>query len=101
MSELLKALKDSFDKLAQERSKILLEKDLDLENEGTYFLYYDTDEVDIGVGRATVRRDTIQDEDRALYDAKEEILAEIEAGENYEILDDDNLRYLIVKALRG
>lgn len=101
MSELLKALKDSFDKLAQERSKDLLKKDLDLENEGTYFLYYDTDDVDIGVGRAIVRCDTIQDEDRALDDAKEEILAEIEAGENYEILDDDNLRSLIVKALRG
>lgn len=100
MSELLKALKDSFDKLAQERSKDLLEKDLDLENQGTYFLYYDTDDVDIGVGRAIVRREVIQDEDRAIDDAKEEILTEIEEGEN-DIFDDDKLRSLIVKFLRG
>ena len=100
MSELLKALKDSFDKLAQDRSKDLLEKDLDLENQGTYFLYYDTDDVDIGVGRAIVRREVIQDEDRAIDDAKEEILTEIEEGEN-DIFDDDKLRALIVKFLRG
>ena len=100
MSELLKALKDSFDKLAQDRSKDLLEKDLDLENQGTYFLYNDTDDVDIGVGRAIVRREVIQDEDRAIDDAKEEILTEIEEGEN-DIFDDDKLRALIVKFLRG
>lgn len=100
MSELLKALKDSFDKLAQDRSKDLLEKDLDLENQGTYFLYYDTDSVDIGVGRAIVRREVIQDEDRAIDDAREEILTEIEEGEN-DIFDDDKLRSLIVKFLRG
>ena len=100
MSELLKALKDSFDKLAQKRSKDLLEKDLDLENQGTYFLYYDTDDVDIGVGRAIVRREVIQDEDRAIDDAKEEILTEIEEGEN-DIFDDDKLRALIIKFLRG
>ena len=100
MSELLKALKDSFDKIAQERSKYLLEKDLDLENQGTYFLYYDTDDVDIGVGRAIVRREVIQDEDRAIGDAKEEILTEIEEGEN-DIFDDDKLRALIVKFLKG
>lgn len=100
MSELLKALKDSFDKLAQDRSKDLLEKDLDLENQGTYFLYYDTDSVDIGVGSAIVRREVIQDEDRAIDDAREEILTEIEEGEN-DIFDDDKLRALIVKFLRG
>ena len=100
MSELLKALKDSFDKLVQDRSKYLLEKDLDLENQGTYFLYYDTDSVDIGVGRAIVRREVIQDEDRAIDDAREEILTEIEEGEN-DIFDDDKLRSLIVKFLRG
>lgn len=100
MSELLKALKDSFDKLAQDRSKDLLEKDLDLENQGTYFLYYDTDSVDIGVGSAIVRREVIQDEDRAIDDAREEILTEIEEGEN-DIFDDDKLRSLIVKFLRG
>lgn len=100
MSELLKALKDSFDKLAQKRSKDLLEKDLDLENQGTYFLYYDTDSVDVGVGSVIVRREVIQDEDRAIDDAREEILTEIEEGEN-DIFDDDKLRSLIVKFLRG
>lgn len=75
--EMVQALKDAFNKMAEVRQQKLLEEDLDFDNEGTYFQHWDTDSVDVGVGRVLVRKEVIQDEDKALEDAKQEVIEEI------------------------
>lgn len=72
--DLLEALKKAFLAMAEECKERLLEDDLEEGNEGKYFECYDTDYVDVGVGSVCVRKETIQDEDKAFEDAKENVI---------------------------
>lgn len=102
--ELLQALKDAFNKLVEARKEKLLEEDLELENEGTYFQYWDTDSVDFGVGRVCVRKEIIQDEDKAFDDAKEEIISELVNNEEdapYYLFENNEFTIALGKFLKG
>lgn len=72
--DLLEALKKAFLAMAEECKERLLEDDLEEGTEGKYFECYDTDYVDVGVGSVCVRKETIQDEDKAFEDAKENVI---------------------------
>lgn len=85
--ELLTALKKAFYKLVGERQQSLLDEDLDHGREGTYYLYEDTDAVDVGVGQLTIRKETIQDEQKAWEDAKEEIITELVNNEEDAVIN--------------
>lgn len=102
--ELLTALKKAVYKLIGERRQSLLDEDLDHGREGTYYLYEDTDEVDIGVGQLTVRRETIQDEQKAWDDAKEEIITELVNNEEdavYNLWENNEFTVQLGKYLKG
>lgn len=101
MEELIKeALKKAISKRASE----LLEDDLNNEEGGKYFIKYDFDAVDIGVGRQIVRKDTIQDEGEAWEDAKQELVEEMNNADYetfYSLIDDENVCNAIIKLLEG
>lgn len=101
MEELIKeALKKAISKRASE----LLEDDLNNEEGGKYFIKYDFDTVDIGVGRQIVRKDTIQDEGEAWEDAKQELVEEMNNADYetfYSLIDDENVCNAIIKLLEG
>lgn len=101
MEELIKeALKKAISKRASE----LLEDDLNNEEGGKYFIKYDFDAVDIGVGRQIVRKDTIQDEGEAWEDAKQELVEEMQNADYetfYSLIDDENVCNAIIKLLEG
>lgn len=79
---LIENLKKAFNQLVNERQDYLLEK-----NEEDYFKGYDKDYIDNGVGMQCIRCDAILDEEKALDDAKEQIIEEIE-GNYYETIED-------------
>lgn len=99
MEELIKeALKKAISKRASE----LLEDDLNNEEGGKYFIKYDFDAVDIGVGHQIVRKDTIQDEGEAWEDAKQELVEEMQNADYetfYSLIDDENVCNAIIKLL--
>lgn len=101
MEELIKeALKKAISKRASE----LLEDDLNNEEGGKYFIKYDFDVVDIGVGNMIVRKDTIQDEGEAWEDAKQELVEEMNNADYetfYSLIDDENVCNAIIKLLEG
>lgn len=101
MEELIKeALKKAISKRASE----LLEDDLNNEEGGKYFIKYDFDAVDIGVGRQIVRKETIQDEGEAWEDAKQELVEEMNNADYetfYSLIDDENVCNAIIKLLEG
>lgn len=72
--DLLEALKKAFLAMAEECKERLLEDDLEEGTEGKYFECYDTDYVDVGVCSVCVRKEIIQDEDKAFEDAKENVI---------------------------
>lgn len=74
---LVRALKSAFENMVNKRTKEILEKDLQEGENGEYFVKYDRDSVNNGIGEMTVRQETIQDEDRAFEDSKENIICEI------------------------
>lgn len=78
---LVRALKSAFEELVQYRTQYLLERDLDEGENGEYFVRYDRDSVNNGIGEMTVRQEIIQDEDRAYYDAKDQVHEELLACE--------------------
>lgn len=98
-TELQKKLKE----LSEQRAETILENDSELDNEGTYFLCWDSDCVDVGVGSVTVRREMIQDETKAEEDAKEEIITEVANLEDsfYYLLEDNKISSLLADVLRS
>lgn len=89
-------------KQVSERADSLLEDDLNNEEGGKYFIKYDFDAVDIGVGHQIVRKDTIQDENEAWEDAKQELIEELENDDYetfYSLIDDENVLNAIIKLL--
>lgn len=102
--ELLQALKDAFRKVVEDRQEKLLEEDLELDNEGTYFQHWDTDSVDVGVGSVVVRKEVIQDEDKAFDDAKEKIIEELVNGDidtMIELFEDNKFTIALGAFLKG
>ena len=101
--EFLSALKKAFYNLVGERQQSLLDEDLDFGKEGTYFQHYDTDSVDVGVGSVTVRKETIQDEDAAWEDAKQQIVEELVNNDEvvYNLFDNNEFTIALGKYLKG
>ena len=75
--EFVYEFKQAFYDLVENRKQELLETDED----DVYFLGYDRDYEDVGVGKVCVRCDKIQDEDQAFDDAKDQIIEELVNGE--------------------
>lgn len=96
-------LQKKLNELSEQRAETLLENDRELDNEGTYFLCWDTDSVDVGVGSVTVRRELIQDETKAEEDAKEDIITEVASLEDsfYNLLEDNKISSLLADVLRS
>ena len=80
---LLASLNVAFDELVDKRQTKLLEND----DDNKYSLGYDSDSIDNGCGQMTVRRELIQDEDKAYDDARDEILTELCNNETDTILE--------------
>lgn len=91
-------LQRKLNELSEKRSETLLEK-----NEDEYFICYDSDSVDVGVGMLTVRSEKILDEERAEEDAKEEIITEVANLEDsfYYLLEDNKISSLLADVLRS
>lgn len=85
-------------KLSEERAEELLET-----NEDKYFICYDSDSVDVGVGMLKVRSEKILDEERAEEDAKKEIITEVANLEDsfYNLLEDNKISSLLADVLRS
>lgn len=75
--EFMAELKNAFWEVVEDRKQSLLDNDED----DVYFLGYDRDYEDVGVGKVCVRCDKIQDEDQAFDDAKDQIIEELVNGE--------------------
>lgn len=75
--EFVYEFKQAFYELVEDRKQSLLDNDED----NVYFLGYDLDYEDVGVGKVCVRCDKIQDEDQAFDDAKDQIIEELVNGE--------------------
>lgn len=102
--DLLEALKKAFLAMAEERKENLLEDDLGEGTEGKYFECYDTDSVDVGVGSVCVRKETIQDENQAFENAKEEIISELvnnEENATYYLFENNEFTIALGKFLEG
>ena len=102
--EFLSALKKAVYKLIGERQQKLLDDDLAEGRFGKYFQYYDTDAVDVGTGKLTVRKETIQDEEKAWGDAKEEIITELVNDEEdavYYLWQNNEFTVQLGKYLKG
>lgn len=102
--DLLEALKKAFNAMVEERTENLLEDDLNNGEGGKYFIKYDFDAVDIGGGHQIVRKDTIQDEDQAFEDAKEEIISELVNNEEdapYYLFENNEFTIALGKFLKG
>ena len=102
--EFLSALKKAFYELVKERQQKLLDDDLAEGRFGKYFQYYDTDAVDVGTGKLTVRKETIQDEEKAWKDAKEEIISELVNDEEdavYYLWQNNEFTVQLGKYLKG
>ena len=96
-------LQEKLKPLVEEKAEELLEEDQDYDNEGTYFICYDTDTVDVGVGSVIIRKDIIQDEEKAEEDAKEAIAVEVANLEDafYNLLEDNKISSLLADILRS
>lgn len=96
--KLLQALKSKFLQMAEKKAEELIEH-----NEDEYFIKYDTDSVDVGVGSVTVRREAIYDEDRASEDAKEIIIDELVNNEEavYDLFEDAEFTEALELFLKG
>lgn len=101
--DLLEALKKAFLERAEEVKEKLLEDDLENGTEGIYFECYDTDYIDVGVGSVCVRKETIQDEDKAFEDAKEEIIEDLvnNGDEVYFLFENNEFTIALGKFLKG
>ena len=101
--DLLEALKKAFLARVEERKEKLLKDDLEEGTEGKYFECYDTDFVDVGVGSVCVRKETIQDEDKAFDDAKEEIIEDLvnDGDEVYFLFENNEFTIALGKFLKG
>lgn len=96
----MQIFKQAINNMISARANRLLTEDLAECENGRYFQGYDTDDVDVGVGRVIVRQDTLQNEELAFKDAKEEILEELKAGdfsEVYELFDDEEVQREFIK----
>lgn len=96
----MKIFKQAINNMIYARAHRLLVEDLAECENGRYFQGYDTDDVDVGVGRVIVRQDILQDEELAFKDAKEKILAELKAGdfsEVYDLFDDEKVQREFIK----
>lgn len=96
----MQILKQAINNWIRARADRLLVEDLPEGENGRYFQGYDSDDVDIGVGRVIVRQDTLQDEELAFKDAKNEILEELKAGdfsEVYDLFDDEQVQREFIK----
>lgn len=96
----MKIFKQAINKMIKTRADRLLVEDLSECENGRYFQGYDTDDVDVGVGRVIVRQDILQDEELAFKDAKEDILKELKAGdfsEVYDLFDDEQVQREFIK----
>lgn len=90
-------------KLLQEKAE---RKAVDLidDDPDEYFLYYDSDSVDVGCGMLTVRREAIYDEDRAYKDAVEQVKEELVKNENdeaYELFENEEFKQALTDLLKG
>lgn len=92
-------LQRKLNELTEKRAKYLLEND----DNDKYFICYDTDSVDVGIGSVVVRQDKIQDEIQAEEDAKEEVITEIANLEDnfYYLLEDNKISSLLADVLRS
>lgn len=101
--DLLEALKKAFNAMVEERKEKLLEDDLQEGHEGKYFECYDEDDVDVGVGSVCVRKETIQDEDKAFEDAKEEIIEGLVNNDDevYFLFENNEFTIALGKFLKG
>ncbi len=70
---LIKALKLAFEDMVKQKAEELLKNDLKEGRDGEYFMGYDRDSVDVGVGSVIVRQDIVQNEERAFEDAKDQV----------------------------
>lgn len=97
-------IKEALKKAISERASKLLEEDLSEGKGGKYFIGYDKDWVDNGVGMECIRCDTIQDEGEAWEDAKQELVEEMNNADYetfYSLIDDENVCNAITKLLEG
>lgn len=96
--KLLQALKSKFLKMVENKKEELIEH-----NEDEYFIKYDTDSVDVGVGSVCVRREAIYDEDRAFEDAKAIIIDDLVNNEEavYDLFEDVDFTEALEKFLKG
>lgn len=102
MENLKNVFIEALKKQVSERADSLLEDDLNNEEGGKYFIKYDFDAVDIGVGHQIVRKDTIQDEDQAFEDAKDELIEELKNADYetfYSLIENENVLNAIIKLL--
>lgn len=92
-------LQKKLNELSEQRAETLLENDTD----DKYFLCWDTDSVDVGIGSVEIRREKIQDETQAENDAKEEIITEVANLEDsfYTLLEDNKISSLLADVLRS
>lgn len=96
----MKTFKQAINKMIKARADRLLVEDLAECENGRYFQGYDSDDVDVGVGRVTVREDILQNEELAFEDAKNEILEELKTGdfsEVYDLFDDEQVQHEFIK----
>lgn len=101
--DLSTALQIKFNEMINEKAEDLLTEDKELEKEGTYFLYYDRDTVDVGVGSVVVREEMIQDEEQAEKDAKEALIIEVANNDDalYTLIEDNKITSLLAEVLRS
>lgn len=103
LTDFTTALQEKLKPMIEKRQNDLLEKDLDLGSEGDYFVCYDSDEVNVGVGSLTVREETIQNEDQAYEDAQEEIAEQVANLEEefYTLFEDNKISSLLADIIRS
>lgn len=103
LTDFTTALQEKLKPLVEGKAQDLLTEDKDYDNEGTYFICYDRDTVDVGVGSVVVREDIIQDENLAEKDAKEEIAVEVSNLEDafYTLFEDNKISSLLADIVRS
>lgn len=104
IKEIYVELKKEFKELVDEITDKNLEADQSSGSAGVYFRGYDTDDVDIGVGHAVVRKELIQDEDKAYADAKQELLKGLKEGDEEaweRVINNEKIRNKLTEFLEG
>lgn len=97
--DLSTALQSKFNEMISKKANELLADD----DTGNYFICYDRDTVDVGVGSVVVREEMIQDEEQAEKDAKEALIIEVANNDDalYTLIEDNKITSLLADVLRS